>query len=66
MTMSTYCPVAAVLATARLTVTNIVVNAEGTSLTATLAVASTAATGQYVLIVITPVGDSGGNPIQID
>jgi hypothetical protein len=49
-----------------LTLTNIVVNAEGTSLTATLAVANTTSAGQYVLVVITPAGDSGGIPLQID
>ncbi|MET0650123.1 MAG: hypothetical protein ABW208_26235, partial [Pyrinomonadaceae bacterium] len=49
-----------------LTFTNIGVNAEGTVLTATLSVSGTAATGHYVVLVITPAGDSGGNLIQIN
>jgi YD repeat-containing protein len=49
-----------------MTVTNISVNAEGTVLTATLTVTSTTAVGQYTLVVITPAGSSGGNPIQIN
>jgi YD repeat-containing protein len=50
---------------AGLTVTNIGVDADGVVLTATLNVSGSAATGQYVLSVITPAGDSGGNLLQI-
>ena len=49
-----------------LTVTFVTVNAEGTVLTATLSVSGTASTGQYVLLVFTPAGDSGGNLVQIN
>ena len=54
-----------------LTVTGISVSPDGSTLTATLAVASNASTGQYVLVVATPSGDSlttaaAGNLIQIN
>lgn len=55
-----------------LTVTNIVVNADGTTLTATLNVPATSVTpGQYVVVVMSPAGDSlttpgGGNLLQIN
>ena len=49
-----------------LTVTNLGINSGGTVLTATLNVSGVAAAGQYVLLVITPAGDSGGNAIQIN
>lgn len=49
-----------------LTVTNLGVNSDGTVLTATLTVSSVAAAGQYVLLVNTPAGNSGGNTIQIN
>ena len=51
---------------AGLTVTDINVNVGGTSLTATLNISGTAATGQYVLLILTPAGNSGGNLILIN
>lgn len=49
-----------------LSVLNLGTNPEGTVLTATLAVSGAATAGQYVLLVITHAGDSGGNTIQIN
>ena len=54
-----------------LTVTNISVSPDGSTLTATLTVASNASTGQFVVVVATPAGDSlttaaAGNLIQIN
>lgn len=54
-----------------LTVTNVSVSPDGTTLTATLTVASNASTGQFVIVVATPAGDSlttaaVGNLIQIN
>ena len=51
---------------AGLTVTDINADVGGTALTATLNISGTAVAGQYVLLVITPAGDSGGNLIQIN
>jgi YD repeat-containing protein len=54
-----------------ITVSNINVNAQGTSLTVTIVVASNVATGRYVVVVTTPTGstvrnDSGSNVLQIN
>jgi YD repeat-containing protein len=53
------------------TVSNIIVNGQGTSLTATLAVAAGAAAGRYAVVVTTPAGstvrnDTGSNVVQIN
>jgi hypothetical protein len=54
-----------------ITVSNISVNAQGTSLTATVTVAGNVATGGYVLVVTTPAGSTvrnaaGSNVLQIN
>jgi YD repeat-containing protein len=54
-----------------ITVSNINVNAQGTSLTVTIAVASNVATGRYVVVITTPAGstvrnDAGSNVLQIN
>ena len=53
-----------------ITASNIQVNAEGTSLTATITISSTAAVGQRVVVIVTPAGHSlavnvGPNVIEI-
>jgi YD repeat-containing protein len=54
-----------------ITISNINVNAQGTSLTATITVASNVATGGYVVVVTTPIGstvrnDATTNTVQIN
>jgi YD repeat-containing protein len=54
-----------------ITVSNIIVNSQGTSLSATIAVAGSVATGRYLVVISTPAGstvrnDVGSNAIQIN
>jgi YD repeat-containing protein len=54
-----------------ITISNIIVNSDGTSLTATITVASNASTGSHVVVVTTPLGstlrnDAGSNLLQIN
>ena len=54
-----------------ITISNLTVNAEGTSLTATITVASTTTIGTYVVVVTTPSGstlkiDAGSNLLQVN
>ena len=54
-----------------ITISNITVNSDGTSLTASITVASNTATGSYVVVVTTPLGstvrnDTGSNLLQVN
>jgi hypothetical protein len=54
-----------------ITISNLTVNSDGTSLTATITVAGNAAIGSYVVAVTTPLGstlrnDAGSNLLQIN